>query len=897
MTMRFLRRLARLFRMKSSDAELQEELAFHRAQYERDAIGRGASPAEARRAAQRAMGNETLGREDARAVWLWPALEAVWADIIYALRGLRRNPTFAFGVILTIGLGIGANAAIFSVIDRLLLRPPAFMAQPSHVQRLYIYRSASGVERPRALPYALYADITREAKSFTQFAAFARRPLGVTRNGVTRLMDIDVVSASFFRFFDAPPQLGRYFTDAEDALPEGAPVVVISATAWKNEFGSRDDVMGSTIRIGDLSYTIIGVAPDGFRGMAPYRAPFAFIPLATFGARDGGPRWASNYGHSFGMEMMVRRPPGMTVDGASALLSDAYRRSYQALATANPRMPAMSEARPRILAAPVLAERGPAPSSVARIVTWIGGVTLVVLLIACANVANLMLARMVRRRREVAVRTALGAGRRRLFRQLFVEGAVVALLGGFAGLVLAIWGSATLHAVIIPTAPRVPVLSDTRTLLFAAALVLSVGLMTGFVQVLQAGRLSLIDDLKSGARDGTHRRSRTRVALLSIQCALSALLLVGAGLFVQSVKNVKDVPLGFDPDRVMAVSLNNMKGTGFDSTATVALRLRLLETARAVPGVSNATLQESVPFAGTTSWPIAVDGIDSTRALGEFTFNTVSSGYFATMGTRILRGRGIEDRDVDGTERVMIIGESMGKVLWPGENPIGRCVRIGIPPEKAPCTTVVGIAEDIRSSGFDADPRVFSYYLPAAQWNPQEGGLFVRGEQNVRQIVEPLRTELQKQMPGTSFVTVAPLANVIDSRMRSWTLGAGVFGVFGALALVLAALGLYSSIAYSVAQRRKELGVRLALGTDRSRVVRFVVREGLLFAVPGVAAGCAIALAAGRWVRPLLFHESPYDPMVFVTVSAVLIGVAALASWAPATRASQLDPREALQAD
>jgi predicted permease len=556
----------------------------------------------------------------------------------------------------------------------------------------------------------------------------------------------------------------------------------------------------------------------------------------------------------------------------------------------------VSDLRPRAVAGSILAARGPEPSSVSRAATWLSGVTLIVLLIACANVANLLLARTIRRRREIAVRIALGVSRARLFRLLLTEGIVLALLGGAAALVFAAWGSNVLRAAFLPGTERAALITDPRTLLFAGGVALGVGVLVGLVPMAQVARVGLTADLKSGAREGTYQRRSLRSALLLIQCALSLVLLVGAGLFVQSLSKVRDVRLGFDADRVLVVSLN-MRDVTLDSAATVALRRRLLESVRQLPGVSYASLQEAIPFAGESSRTIFVAGIDSVSSLGQFNFNRVSPDYFRTMGTRIVRGRGIESADDVHAPSVAVVGESMARVLWPGQDPIGRCFRISA--DTMPCTHVVGVAEDIQSRSFEAESRLFFYYLPAAQWppDPEDGGLFVRAGAEANRLVEPLRTTLQREMPGASFVSVTRLSDIVDGQRRTWIAGARVFTAFGVLALVLAAVGLYSVIGYNVAQRRHELGVRLALGAGRMGIVRLVVREGLRFALAGVVAGGVIALAIGGRIASLLFHQSPHDPAVFGVATLVLVGVALVASWVPAMRAAALDPKTALQAD
>jgi putative ABC transport system permease protein len=893
--MRLFRRLAYWLRLSSHEADLMDELAFHREMIERDLVRRGMAPAAAGVEARRTLGNETFMREEARAVWLWPSLEAMWRDATYAVRDLRRSPTFTLGVVLTLALGIGANAAMFSLVDRLLFRPPARMIDPASVHRVYLYRTTRGKESETGGQYARYADLARWSTAFSRTAGVSLKTLAVGVGDETRLRNVAVVSAGFFGFFDAPPILGRYFTASEDSPPDPAPVVVLGASLWRTQFGSRRDVLGSTLHIDAVAYTVIGVAPDGFVGLWPYRPPAAFVPVATFAASGGRPDWATSYGTAIGMGMIVRRKPGVTITAATADLTNALRRSYQAQIDANPGNPPLSVLRPRALAGSILTERRPEPSTMARAARWLSGVTLVVLLIACANVANLQLARTIRRRREIAVRIALGASRARLLGQLLTEGMVLALLGGTVGVVIAVWGAGVLSATFLPGTERAPVITDRRTLVFAGAVALGVGVLTGLVPMARVRRISLADDLKSGAREGTHRRTGLSATLLLLQTALSVVLLVGAGLFVRSLRNVRDVRLGFEADSVLVVELN-MRDVRLDSATTVALRLRLLEAAKAVPGVSRATLREAIPFAGMSSWPLFVTGIDSVRKLGRFDLNAVSADYFAVMGTRILRGRGIENTDRDGARRVAVVGESMAAALWPGQDPIGRCMRIGA--DTMPCTYVVGVAEDIRSQSIEAESNPFFYYLPAAQWRPDDdGGLFVRARGDARRLVEPVRRHLQREMPGTSFVTVTPLSDIVGAKMRPWIVGAKVFTAFGALALLLAAVGLYSVIAYDVTQRTHELGVRLALGAGRARVVRLVVSGSLRFAFAGVVIGGAVALAAGKWIAPMLFQQSPRDPAVFALVTVVLLGVAVAAGWIPAMRAAGLDPRSAIQSE
>ena len=895
--MRLLRRFAYWLRLSSHREELADELAFHREMIERDLVARGVAPGAAREQARRTMGNETWMREESRAVWVWPSLDALRQDATYTLRELRRSPAFTLGVVITLALGIGANAAMFSLVDRLLFRPPPLMVDPATVHRVYLYRTSGGVESETGGIYARYIDLATWSTAFSQMAGVSRRTLAVGVGDETQLQSVALVSASFFGFFDAPPVLGRYFTPSEDVPPTPAPVAVLSRRLWETQFNSRRDVVGSTLQIDAVAYTIVGVAPEDLVGLWPYQPPVAFVPVATYAANRDRPDWATTYGTAFGLGIIARRKPDVSVEAASADLTNALRRSYQTQNANRVNAPSLDSLRPRAVAGSILAERGPQPTGVSRAVTWLSGVTLIVLLIACANVANLLLARTIQRRREIAVRIALGVSRVRLFRQLLTEGIILAILGTVGGLAVALWGADALRAMFLPGTQDTSLLTDPRTLVFAGAVALGVGVLTGLAPMTQVWRSDLTGDLKAGARDGggIQRRRGLRTTLVLVQCALSMILLVGAGLFVRSLHNVRDVRLGFDADSVLVVSLN-MRNVRLDSTGTVALRRRLLESVREVPGVVSATLRVAVPFDGWSSVPIFVAGIDSTRRLGQFHFNQVSGDYFGTMGTRIVRGRAISDADVDGAPRVAVVGESMARVLWPGEDPIGRCFKVGST-DSVPCRTVVGVAQDIHSQSIEVESKLYYYYLPAAQWYNDAGGLFVRARGNAARIAEPVRRRLQLEMPGTSYVTIRPLGEIVDTHLRSWILGAKVFTGFGALALLLAAVGLYSVIAYTVTQRRHELGIRIALGATRRGIVRLVVLHAVGLSLAGLAIGGGIALGAARWIEPMLFRQSPYDAYVFAVGGLVLLGVAIVASCVPALRAASVDPRTALQAE
>ncbi|HEY9515254.1 MAG TPA: ABC transporter permease, partial [Gemmatimonadaceae bacterium] len=726
--------------------------------------------------------------------------------------------------------------------DRLLFRPPPLLSEPALTHRVYLASTYRGEERINGtVQYARYVDLTNWTTSFSRTAEFTARKLAIGVGDAAREMQVGAVSASFFGFFDAPPALGRYFSMREDQPPNGTPVVVLSYAMWQTSYAGRADALGSTIQIGPTVYTVIGVAPKGFVGLWQDQPPAAFIPISAYASGVGislpGENWWTTY-HWTWASMMVQRKPGVTVVAANADLTNALLRSTEVQRETSEGMQPVSVSRPHALAASILSERGPNQSSVAKVATLVGGMALVVLLIACANVANLLLARALRRRREIAVRLALGVGRGRLVSQLITESVVLALMGGVAGLLVAQWGGSALRAAFLPPGAEAPVVSDARTLAFAGVAVLVAGLLTGLAPVWQAGRADLSLDLKAGAREGTIHKSRSRVALLVMQGALSVVLLVGAGLFVRSLRNVQNLRLGYDVDRVLVVELA-MRGVDLDSVQAVTLRQQLLETAQGIPSVEHAALNTSLPFWSEWGVGLYVAGIDSVSRLGQFSLNAVTPDYFATMGTRILRGRGIEPADVAGAPGAMVVSSSMAKTLWPREDALGKCVRVNA--DTVPCTYVVGVAEDIKSNSLSDDPGLY-YYLSSAQFHPQQTGLLVRtvGEASLQ--ADAVRRRLQRLMPGASYVTVTPFTEVIGPQMRSWKLGATMFVVFGSLALVLATIGLYGVIAYNVVQRSHEMGVRIALGARTRDVVWLVVRQGVLLGGLGIVIGGAIAL-------------------------------------------------------
>jgi putative ABC transport system permease protein len=823
-------------------------------------------------------------------------MDGLQRDLRDAWRGLRRAPGFAAIVVVTLALGIGANAAMFSLVDRLMFRPLSHLRDAASVHRIYWQWQEHGTATTTtATQYARYLDLQKSTTSFENVAAFYEFRLPVGAGDASRERRVSAVSASYFEFFDAQPALGRFFTRDEDRVPRGADVGVLSFDFWQSEFGGRD-VRGETLQVGNVAATIIGVAPRGFDGVNDANPPAVYVPVTTYAASTGTDDSKTYYSrYQWGwVNVMVRRKPDVSRERAEADATQAFRGSWEAGRGDNPQHPPLDDAQPRVVVSSLRTGAGPNPTLEARTAAWLVIVSAIVLVIACANVANLFVARGLQRSRETAVRRALGIGRWRLVTRPLIESLMLAAVGGVAALVVAQWVSAALGAMLVATAAATPVFADLRTLTFTAGATLLVGVGVGLIPLVFASRQDVVRELRGGVRGGIVEGHRLRVSLLVMQAALSVVLLIGAALFVRSLQNVIATPMGYDADRVLLVT-RVIRGPIFDDAAQRALRSSLLAAAQSLPGVESAAWVSSAPFISTSWTTLFVEGVRSVDALGRFTLQATTPDYFRTMGTRILRGRGLSDEDRLGAPAAAVVSESMARVLWPGQEALGRCFRMR--EVTAPCTTVVGVAEDIVQNDI-AEGRRFHYYLSIDQYTRTWGnGLVVRLAGDPAREAEAVRAALQRVIPGEAYVTVQPLRGLVDTARRSWRLGATVFVAFGALTLVVAAVGLYGMIRFHVAERRHELGVRQALGAQRADVVQLIVRQGVAVAVAGVLLGVPLAMLAAHWVQPLLFEQSARDPFVYAAASAAMALVALGASTWPAVRAAREDPSSALRAE
>lgn len=817
--------------------------------------------------------------------------DGVRQDVVIAMRALRREPLFTAGVVLTLALGIGANATMFGVIDRLMLRGPEHVVDAGHINRLYITseKGANGPVSRSGLGYVTYAALRKHAQSLAAVAAYS---VGDSRSyGVgDRARTIPVTSATWdlFPLLGVRPVAGRFFDQTEDHPPRGVNVAVISEEFWRSELGGERSAIGQRLALGDESFTIIGVAPRGFTG--PERvATDVWLPASLTTIRAD---WPTTYQAQW-LKIIGRLKPDVDARRAGAEATAILRAAYDG---PDPPMHQLVASFRPLWYGP----RGE-PSPVANVSRWLMGVAVTVLLITCANVANLMVARSRRRRREVAVRVALGASRARLLRFVLTETMVLALAGGTMALLVAYVGDRFMHATLLSSVAWDGSAVDPRVLMFTLGIAVAVGLAVGLAPAIEASRLSLTNSLKNGGGDGGGRRARVRAALSIAQATLCVVLLIGAGLFVESLARSHGVNLGFQPDRVLRASLD-FSLRGLDGSARDKEKARqsqvlldVVERLRHQPWVEHAAIAVGSPYGNAFGVGLKVPGRDSIPQLAGGSYvSAVTSDYFATVGTPVIRGRTFTPADRDGSALVVIVNETMAKSLWPGEDALGKCVIIG--DDAVACSQVVGVAGDVHLNSL-REPASMQYYVPFGQERGFGGSVIVVRPRGVASDAFPLLRNAFVAVGGLPHAKIETIQQKIDPEFRPWRLGAAMFGIFGALALVIAAVGLYSVIAYLVADRTREIGVRIALGASRARIIREVVLTGITTTAIGVVTGIAVALATGRYLEPLLFDESVRDPRVLVIVAALVLAIAVVAAWSPARRASRVDPAIALRAD
>ena len=887
----------RLFRIRGVARDLDEELKFHFERTAEELVALGWSAPQAVLEARRRFGDiahwrsemETISRRGQARRRRADALATTLEHVRHALRGLGRAPGFAAAVILTFALGIGANATMFGIVDRLLLRPPTHVADPDAVRhvlldRYYDFRDAR--DTTPTFNYPSYRDL-EQARTLAGVAAYTgRREMTVGRGAAVEQFQSRWVSGDFFELLGVQPAHGRFFGAEEDRIG-GEAVAVVSHELWHERYGGSPDVLGETLDFGDGPYAIIGVAPAGFTGVR-LEAVDVWLPLEQTAALVQGTRWYESRDWWW-LNVVARLAEGATAEQFAAEATGLHLAGMQGQIDAG-----YYRDDSRIVASPLIAANGPLATGEFAVARWLAGVSLLVLLIACANVANLLLARSFRQRREIAVRMALGVTRARLMAQLLTETLVLVLLGGAAALAVTRWGGDFVRGVLLPDIAWHDAAGWRVVAFILIACVVSV-IFAGLIPALQASRPQVAAAIRSGGRGVVGSGARIRNTLTIAQAALSVLLLVGAGLFVRSLHRVNSIDLGFDPANLY--TLQPIWDGEIPRDEELRFFMTAAERIARVPGVEGATTSVGTPFWSDYGFELSVPGIDSLPQMpgGGPYYVAADPSYFRTMRLRILRGRGIEERDREGAPLVTVVNQTMARTLWPGEDAIGRCLIIN----SKPCAQIVGIVEDATTGTLIDAGRAMQYYVPLAQrfttTRPETVLLRLAGGGTAA-----LRTAQAEAMAVDSrlrFAQVRSFEELIDPQRRSWMLGATMFSLFGLLAVLVASLGLYSLLAFEVAQRTQEISVRSALGATRTRLVALVMSRGVRLAGIGVLLGTAAALLLAPRMEEMLYGVGPRDPRTIGAVVLLLMAIAALASGLPAWRAARVDPNVALRAD
>ncbi len=827
-------------------------------------------------------------------------MENFWKDLLLSLRALRRSPAFAFAAVASLALGIGANTVIFTFLNALFFKSLP-VGHPEELVAVYSEDKAKGDLLP--LSYPNFEDLRREEGPVVAgLAAYRDVSASLRADGEPALLQGEAVSASYFDLLGIDPARGRFFRPDEEAPPGAHPVVVLSHHLWQSRFASDPGVVNRSVSLDGLGFTVIGVAPPEFKGLSVAAMPPDFwVPMSMYRQLTQGPqaRQLERRG-ALVFSAVARLNPETGVQEARVFLRTVADRLEREFPQANRDLGMTAIPLAQAVLPPAMRDR--AARSGGLLAAAVG----LLLLIAGANVANLLLARAAARSGEVAVRLSMGASRGRLLRQLLTEGAVLGLLGGACGLLIAVWGRRILWALRPPFFPDTLDLGmDGRVLGFTLALSLATGLLFSLAPAFQSFRLDLSGILTRQARGSGSRGdgsgSFLRQLLVAGQVALSVVVLAGAGLFLRSLAQVEKVDPGFETEKLFVIPLDLGSG-GYPPPRALDLYERAVERVSRLPGVRSAAVasrfllvgggsRTSVFAEGRAVQPGA--GTESGPADGEVMagVNTVGVGYFDTVGMRLLNGRGFTPADREGSRPVAVVNESLARRLWPGEPALGKRLRLA---DDTQMREVVGVAADARYAGLREPPQPYAWKPVLQSFSPAMM-LHVRTAEDPDPLLETVRREVQALDPGLPILEPRTISQVRNISLWAPRLGAGLLSLFGLLALALAALGIYGVVAYSIGQRRREIGVRMALGAARKEVLELVLRQGMRPVWIGLALGVAAAFAGARAVASLLFGIGAADPFAFAGAALLLALVALAAVYIPARRASGVDPVHALR--
>ncbi|HXW08689.1 MAG TPA: ABC transporter permease [Vicinamibacterales bacterium] len=813
-------------------------------------------------------------------------------DLRYAFRLLRKSPGFTAVAVLSLALGIGANTAIFSLVNVVLLRPIP-VQEPARLAAVFMTDQRNPGNLP--LSHLNYKDLREQNQVFTDMAAFAFTQVNWSRGTASEQIPIQVVSGSFFSVLGAQPAIGRGLRPEEETAP--TPVVVLSHGFWERSLGSDPAVIGSQLTLNRTPFTVVGVAPKGFTGTILGADPDGWVPMSMHDVVQPNFDW---YEQRRGLFLFAfgRLKPGVGVEQAATNLRTVFAQLEQAYPTDNKGRSAG--------AVPFLDARlnpfGQGGAQVVQISLILMSVVGIVLLIACGNVANLLLARATRRRREIAVRLALGAERLRLVRQLLTESVVLSALGGTLGVLLAYW---LLDALIaadlqlpLPVGDEVSV--DARVLGFTALLALATGLLFGLAPAMQASKPDVVPVLKNELVPAATGR-RGIAALLSLrqvlvvgQVALSLTSLVAAGLFLKSLQHAQGVDTGFETDSVLVMNVN-LGREGYTPERGQLFYRQAVERIGGLPGVRHAAVAQNPPLAGGIARSVFPEGEETTtqdRILVQV--NSVGPGYFEAIGIPLQRGRAFTEADAPAAPLVVVVNETMAERFWPGQDAIGKRFRFFGDDD---FTTVVGVARNSKYNGVVEDPIPFIYQPMRQNYTPN-ATLHIRAQGSAAGLASAVRAQVLEIDPTLSVFNIRTLRQQVSQSLAPLRINVVVLTTFGVLALLLASIGLYGVASYSVVQRTREIGVRMALGADASNVLQLVLARGLILVGAGVAIGLALSILLASLIpADLLPNVSARDPWTFAGTAALLGAVALVANFIPARRAARIDPLVALRTE
>jgi len=884
------------WRRRRREAELDEEIQGHLAMAARDREAAGESPTEAGYAARREFGNATLVKEVTRQMWGGVWLDHLRQDLRQAVRSALRAPGFTAMVVATLALGLGATAAMFGVLDRLLLRAPIGVGDPEQVARLFVQEAREGRPGLQLRSSYLYQELRffDGADSTVSVAFWGSSGTAPLKDDVGTLdAQVTMVTGGYFQVLRVPMAVGRPLLPTDDSA-SSPPAAVVSYALWRNRYGATPAVLGKVVYLKGRAYTVVGVAPRGFSGLSN-TAVDLWVPVSIAADDVLGPMLHNPMVRLYAFYAAARLRPGTPRPRIVGALTLAVRRHLPPPLTTKY---GPVEAEPTVVLGSIIpgreqVELGHVGESL-RLSLLVGAVALIVCLIAIANVANLLLLRAVARKRETGIRLALGVSRWRLVRSVLVESLLLAFVGAAVAAWVASVGGEILRKLIVREDWSAP-LVGARVFGFVALIAFVVGTVTGLVPAALGARADVVASLRSGVRLSTWRRSIVRSLLTVGQAALTLVLLAGFGLFARSVYRAQQVDFGVDMQHLLLASLG-----GGDAKASPVNPEDVLARVRRLPGVrAAAAARTAIPIFSYGVRYLRAEGVaslsNSTAGGGPF-FSAIGPGYLEAAGLHLLRGRFFAAGEFVAPPMVALVSSEMARRLWPGAEAIGKCLfiqlSVGQPP---PCTSIVGIVGSVRQGV--SEPPLMQYYVPLRHEGEAYVEIVVRTSGDPERLVAPLTAELKRLLPDLPDGAVHSAPSIMASHFRAWRLGTTLFAIFGGLALLIAMVGLYSVVAFDGARRTPEFGIRIALGARGWSVARLLIGQGARYGLAGLVVGLALVFALGRLVAPQLFQTSAHDPLILGGVAALLLVAILAACIVPAWTAARADPREALQAE